>query len=91
MSPTAPLRCPGVTPSPLPPVRPPDPSTMDPLDPADYERIKPPKKGKPYPYKCRICGAPAAWTESLPARDRRHRLVSWRICEQCYRDAGGTM
>ena len=91
MSPMSPLRCPGVTPSPLPPVRPPDPSTMDPLDPADYERIKPPKKGKPYPYKCRICGAPAAWTETFAARDRRHRLVSWRICEQCYRDAGGTM
>jgi len=44
---------------------------MDPLDPADYERIKPPKKGKPYPYKCRICGAPAAWRETFKSRDRR--------------------
>ena len=64
---------------------------MDPPDPDDYERIKPLKKGKPYSYKCRYCGAPATWKETFASRDRRHRLVSWRICEQCYRDAGGTM
>ena len=60
---------------------------MIPLNPADYERIKPPKKGKPYPYKCRICGAPAAWTETFAARDRRQNLVSWRICDRCLQAA----
>jgi len=60
---------------------------MDPPNPDDYERIKPPKKGRPYPYKCRYCGAPAAWKEALTARDRRRRRVSWCICDQCYRQA----
>ena len=64
---------------------------MDPLDPADYERIKPPKKGKPYPYKCRYCGAPATWRETFKSRDRRRCRVTWCVCDRCYRDAGGTM
>jgi len=60
---------------------------MAPITPDDYERIKPPKKGRPYPYKCRICGFPAAWVETFAARDRRQNLISWRICDQCYRQA----
>jgi len=52
---------------------------MDPPDPDDYERIKPLKKGKPYSYKCRYCGAPAAWKESLPVRDRWRRVSQKRV------------
>jgi hypothetical protein len=77
----------------------------------DYERITRPKRGRPYPfkcricgapaacyplanyllsvrsYKCRICGAPAAWKETFASRDRKRRLISWCICDKCYRHA----
>ncbi|WP_214084025.1 hypothetical protein [Methanoculleus sp.] len=52
--------------------------------PTDYERIKPPKKGRPYNYKCRYCGAPAAWKETFESRDRRRCRAVWCICDECY-------
>ena len=58
------------------------------LNPADYERITRPKKGRPYSYKCRYCGAPAAWKETFKARDRKRRRAVWCICDRCYQAAG---
>jgi len=46
----------------------------------DYERIKPPRRGRAYPYKCRSCGAPAMWKETLVSRDRRRFRMPWCVC-----------
>ncbi|GEM_PF-1675100 len=57
--------------------------------PIEYERIRPPKKGQPFPYKCRICGAPAEWKETFKSRDRRRRVTPRRVCDQCFEATGG--
>ena len=53
----------------------------------DYERIKAPKRGKPYPYVCRYCGAPATWKETLASRDRESRCQTRGVCDACYQAA----
>ena len=55
----------------------------------DYERITRPKRGRPYPFKCRRCGSPATWKETLESRDRRRFRVPWCICDRCYQAATG--
>ncbi len=55
----------------------------------DYERITRPKRGRPYTYKCRRCGSPATWKETLESRDRRRFRVPWCICDECYQAATG--
>ena len=44
--------------------------------PIEYERIRPPKRGRPFPYKCRRCGALATWKETFASRDRRRCRVA---------------
>jgi hypothetical protein len=57
--------------------------------PIEYERIRPPKRGQPYSFKCRRCGAPATWKETLASRDRRRWRATWCICDQCFEATGG--
>lgn len=55
-----------------------------PMPAIDYERIKPPRRGRAYPYKCRSCGAPAMWKETLVSRDRRRFRMPWCVCDRCH-------
>jgi len=55
----------------------------------DYERITRPKRGRPYPFKCRRCGALATWKETFASRDRRHFRTPWCLCDRCLEATGG--
>ncbi|MCC7555352.1 MAG: hypothetical protein KO254_04420 [Methanoculleus marisnigri] len=61
---------------------------MIPLNPADYELIKPARSGKPWPaFKCYYCGKPASYRESFEARDREGRCYTRCVCDDCYQAA----
>ena len=62
---------------------------MSPRGPIDYERIRPAKRGRPYPFKCRRCGALATWKETFASRDRRHFRTPWCLCDRCLEATGG--
>ena len=64
---------------------------MIPLDPADYEPIKPARSGKPWPpVRCYYCGAPAVtYRETFASRDRESRCQTRGVCDECYQAAGG--
>lgn len=53
--------------------------------PIEYERITQPKKGRPYNYKCRYCGAPATHRETFESRDRRRCRMPWCLCDECHK------
>lgn len=62
--------------------------TMIPLDPADYEPIKPARSGKPWPpVRCYYCGAPATYRETFASRDRESRCQTRGVCDACYQAA----
>lgn len=61
---------------------------MIPLNPADYEPIKPARSGKPWPpVRCLYCGAPATYRETFASRDRESRRHTRGVCEDCYQAA----
>ncbi len=61
---------------------------MIPLDPADYEPIKPARSGKPWPpVRCYYCGAPATYRETFASRDRESRCQTRGVCDACYQAA----
>jgi len=61
---------------------------MTPLDPADYELIRPARSGKPWPpVRCYYCGAPATYRETFASRDRESRCHTRGVCDDCYQAA----
>jgi hypothetical protein len=61
---------------------------MIPLDPHDYEILRPPRSGRPWPgLKCLYCNAPARYQETYQARDRGRRKAARGVCEECYQAA----
>ncbi len=61
---------------------------MIPLNPTDYEPIRPARSGKPwYSLRCYYCNAPASYKETFTSRDREDRANGRGVCTACYQAA----